>query len=308
MSAIEELEEFVGKKLVIEKREKLLELLQQLQQLEKSKQELSVDQWNQLDGRGAKELWELVKLVLKQHGWDLCNRSIARHIEDEDIRPQGLYLSYTDANTIINGALRKIVTLYHEKCNKYDFCWKGLEGFCHKKTSRGVSGFTLDNSEGIKLPAITQTVRTIADGRLTPDMVSFVRLRKSIPIYYISERSKANAVLTEDNQTLRQKIIPTFWQGREEKVTLGKAVDYQVVSIIRLLEDTYWIDELVLNHRGKTIQPWLLAVEGRLGELTIAQQLQVKESIRKILTQAKGYFKPFRYQLEDSEEWSNWHL
>lgn len=56
VNAIEELEEFVGNRLVMEKQEKLLGLLQQLHQWEKSKQQLSVDQWNQLDGRGAKVL------------------------------------------------------------------------------------------------------------------------------------------------------------------------------------------------------------------------------------------------------------
>jgi len=306
-NVLKELEEFVNSRWLMGRQEKLLQLLLDVQRLEKTGKQLTVDKWNTTDGRGAKIVWEVIKKIVERYGFELPNRAYARHVEDEHIRPHGVYPSYTDANTIFNANFMKITNVYHEKCNKYDFPWEGLEGFCHKKTSGGVYGFTLDTVEGNKTAIIPTTARAIAEERLVPEMVSSAIMRKRIPIYYLEYGSAANKLLTTECQKFIKEKVVLEVQGVERKVSLEKATEYQVMSSKRLLEDVAWMDEVTISKKGRKIAPWLLAAEERLHELTVEEQARLKKAIKEVLEQA-SYFKPFRYQREFSEKDFNWKL
>ncbi len=303
INVLEQISEYYPKKnQLMKKEEKLYELLIKVKQIEKTKQQLSTEQWNILDGQAARIVWDVIKEIVEKHNFEFPNRAYARHLENDILRPHGLYPSYSDANTVFNAAFRKITNFYLKKCNEHEFPWEGLEGFCHKKTSKGVYGFTLDNEECIKQATIPSIIKLIVERKLTPEMITKVRMRKRIPIYYLEQKSLANKLLDENCSELLEKKVVTISQGEERKVTLRRAIEYLVVSLKKLLEDIVNFNSLTCNIKGIKTAPWLLAAEGRLGELHQEQQKKIRRNIREVLLQVKSYFKPFRYQLEFSKE------
>ncbi len=302
MTTLEEIEELVNKRKLMKAQEEIIKPIFELQRLEKKGQKLTSERWNILDGLAAKAMWEVIKPVVESHGFGMPNRSRARHVENDRLRPYGLYPSYSRGNTIFNGALRKITNVFIEKCNKYQFPWEGLEGICHKKTSGGIYGFLLDNSEGIKQTAIPTTLKTIAEGRITPEMVKTVRMRKRMEIAYIKQDSQANHELDKDTEKLTKMKVVAVIHGEEKKTTLSKAIEYQVQSLKKLLEDIVWLDDTTIIIDGTKYTPWAVAAENRWDEVTEKQRLKMGCSLKKIIEQAKSYFTPFRFQLEFSRE------
>jgi len=301
LQVVEDLEEYVTSREVMTRQEKILQTIMKVQQMEKSGQQLTSDQWNTLDGEAANLEWELVKKIVESYGFQLPNRRYARHLEEDKLRPHGLHMSYSDANTIFNGTFGKISNVYHQKCNEQLFPWEGLPGICHKKTSKGVYAFTLDNVEGLRQAAIPKTIRTIAEEKIVPDMVSMVRLRKHIPIYFLEYGSEANKILAKDcRELLKQKNILTV-NGQEREGTLEQNIEQLIAGLKELLDECAWMDELVISKQGTKIAPWRLAAEDRLHELSSSEQAGLKSAIRGVLNEAKHYFRPLRYQTTCSE-------
>lgn len=302
LQVLEDLEEYVTSREVMTKQEKIIQSIMKVQQLEKTGQQLTVEQWNTLDGDAANLEWLLVKKIVEGYGFQLPNRPYARHLEDDELRPHGLYMSYSTANTIFNGSFGKISTVYHQKCNEQLFPWEGLPGICHKKTSKGVYAFTLDNVEGLRQAAIPKTIRTIAEGKIVPEMIRMERLRKHIPVYFLEHGSEANKILSNDcRELLKQKNVLTV-NGQEREITLERNIDQLVVGLKELLDDCAWMDELVISRQGLKIAPWRLALEDRLHELSSKEQTGLKDAIRGVLAEAKSFFQPFRYQTSYSEK------
>ncbi len=302
INVIEELAEFIPKRVFMSKQEKLMEILIELQQMEKMGVKLTTDQWNQLDGRAAKIIWEVIKPIMEKYGFWMPNRASARHLDDDRIKPYGLAHSYSSGNTIFNDAFRKITNVFIEKCNKHKFPWNGLEGICHKKTSKGIYGFLLDNSEGLKQATFPTTIRAVADGTITPEMVKSARMRKRIEVFYLEVDKKGDKQMKRENEKLLSKKVMTEILGEEKKVSFEEAIEYQVVSLGRLFEDVIWLDDSTVKINNIKYAPWLIAVENRWEELSAEQKKKIGGALKEILEQAKSYFKPFRYQLEFSDE------
>jgi len=267
INVMEELVEFIPKKAFMSKQEKLMKILIELQQMEKMEIKLTTDQWNQLDGRAAKIIWDVVKPIMDKHGFWMPNRSSARHLDDDRIKPYGLAHSYSSGNTIFNDAFRKITNVFIEKCNKHKFPWNGLEGICHKKTSKGIYGFLLDNSEGLKQATFPTTIRAVADGVITPEMVRSARLRKRIEVFYLEVDKKGDSQMEKENKKLMNKKVMTEIFGEEKKVSLEEAIEYQVVSLVRLFEDVFWLDDSTVKINNIKYAPWLIAARESMGRI-----------------------------------------
>ncbi len=96
--------------------------------------------------------------------------------------------------------------------------------------------------------------------------------------------------------------------GVEKKVSLEEAIEYLVVSLKCLFEDIIWMNDTTVKINNIKYTPWLIAAENRWEELSAEQKKKIGGSLKEILEQAKSYFKPFRYQLEFSNERFNLKL
>jgi len=298
IQTINDLEEFAKKERVRKAREEVLEIINELSRFLKGGKKLDAERWNTIDGRAANSVWSVVKPIMERQGFEMYNRSRARHLDYEYIRPWGLYSSFTRGNTIFNCMFGLITLVFIEICNKYDYPWSGLEGICHKNTQGGEYGFHLDNCEGLKQPTIAETIRLVVDGQITPEMVQMERMRKRMPHYFVKEESFLYLELLEAINELTKKKIFFPINGQEQQVTLRKAMEYFVLSLKKLLEDIVWQDEQVITFEGKKYHPWVLAEENKWDNLNHKQQQDITSSLEKIITEAKNYFQPFSYKTE----------
>jgi len=212
------------------------------------------------------------------------------------LKPYGLYTSYSSGNTILNGAFKKISDKYNETCNELAFPWDGLEGICHKNTTGGVYGFSLDNQECFKTATIVTTIESIVDGRITPDMLESTRLRKHMPIYFLKADSPANVELNNNNESIIKKRVLSKINRGEKETTIEKSMKILVTSLGKLLSDIVWNDETTVTINGTKCYAWAAVAENKWSELTKKQQEEIHKVTRETYDRAKDYFQPFMYK------------
>jgi len=294
--SLEELLDFANKRKVREASEKITEQILFVQRKRKMKEYLSSEEWNRLDAKAANELWGIIKPIVEEHGFEMPNRFRSRHLEEVSLKPYGLYTSYSSGNTIFNGAFKKISDKYNETCNELQFPWDGLEGICHKKTTGGVYGFSLDNQECFKTATIATTIESIVDERITPDMLESTRLRKHMPIYFLKGDSSANLELISDCESISRKRVLTRINGSEQETTIEKANKRLIDGLEKLLKDIVWNDEVTVTINGTKYFAWAAIAENKWSELTRKQQERIHKATRETYEQAKDYFQPFVYK------------
>jgi len=298
---LDELRDFSDKRKISEAIEKITEQIQLVQRKQKKKEFLTSEEWNRLDARAANEVWGIIKPILEEYSFEIPNRFRSRHLEEVNLKPFGLYTSYSSGNTILNGAFKKISDKYNEMCNKLDFPWDGLEGICHEKTTGGVYGFSLDNQECFKTATISTTIESIVDGRITSEMLQSTRLRKHMPIYYLRPESQANMELINDCESILKKQIIVKINGSDQETTIEKAMKQLIKNLGKLLNDIVWNDEIIVTINGTKYYAWAAMAENKWLELTLKQQERIQKATQETYQQAKEYFQPFQYKPVSAE-------
>ncbi len=302
LAVLNEISDLANKRLLFLAQEKTTELITKIQEMRKDKQLLTSNIWNTIDGQAANYMWAVIKEIIEKQGFEIPNRSRSRHLENDPFKPWGFFQSYSNGNTVINGSFRMISDLYLEKCIEQGFPWKGLEGICHRKTHGGEIGLKLDNEEGPKLGTIPETLRTIVEERIKPEMIFSERLRKRIPVFYIKEQSQAYEELESNYQKISELKIRSVINGKEQETTISKALNYNIISMNRLLEDIVWKEDTIITLEGKKYAPWAIAAENKLNALTREQLTTISSSLREIVNEAGEYFAPFRLRFGSSLE------
>ncbi len=298
--SLDELGDFASKRMIRESLETITKQILILQRKLRSKEQLTSVEWNRLDAKAAKEMWQIIKPIMEEHKFEMPNRFRSRHLEEVHLKPYGLYTSYSSGNTIVNGAFKKISDKYNEKCSELDFPWDGLEGICHKKTTGGVYGFSLDNQECFKTATIATTIESIVDERITPDMLLSTRLRKHMPIYFLKANLPAYEELTRNCDSILKKRILHENNGSEQETTIEKAMEHLIKNLKKLLNDVTWKDEVTVTVNGTKYCAWAVVANNMWKELSHKQKQRIINATRETYEQAKSYFQPFMYKPANS--------
>ncbi|MHA1516720.1 MAG: hypothetical protein ACTSPF_14410, partial [Candidatus Heimdallarchaeaceae archaeon] len=282
-NALEQITEYSNKKLLSRALEESNKRIHELLRRKKQGILLGSKEWNQIDGFVANPQWEVLKRIFEENKFDFPNRRKARHTERDPIRPYGKFFSFSKGNTAVNALFGKIDTIFIKKCIEHQFPWEGLPGICHGKTTGGRYGFLLDNEEGFKQATIPAMVTAVVEEKITPDMIISQRLRKRIPQYYLVPESEGDEVLDKECQRVLKGSSLTWMNGKEQKCSLDKAMEYQVLSLKQLLSDVIWKEEMLISNKKKQYNAWCVGGRNRWTELPWKEQQRIRKAIQQVV-------------------------
>ncbi len=301
-NALEQITEYSDRKLLGRALEESNKKINELMRRKKQGIPLGSEEWNQKDGFVANYQWGVLKGIFEENKFDFPNRRKARHTERDPIRPYEIHFSFSKGNTVANAFFGKINTVFIKKCIEHQFPWEGLPGFCHRKTTGGRYGFLLDNEEGFKQAIIPAMVIAVVEEKITPDMIFSQRLRKRIPQYYLLPESEGNEVLGKECQRVIKGNILTWMNGKEQMCSLDKAMDYQVLSLKQFLSDVIWKEEMLISNEKKQYNAWTVGGKNRWTELSWKEQQRIRKAMLQVVQQAKEYFRPFQFKIEEQKQ------
>ncbi|MBD3192550.1 MAG: hypothetical protein GF308_18060 [Candidatus Heimdallarchaeota archaeon] len=306
INVLEELDDLLPRQKNSEAQEFIFQKVLEVQRTAKEREKITSKKWNAVDRDAANKMWAVIKPLMDKLGFDMPNRSRARHTEHDPFHPYGKYFSYSKGNTVINGVFLKLSDHYKERCNKYQLPWKGLEGICHKKTWGGKIALLLDLEESFKQATIPKTIKALYDGALQPEEIARERLRKRILVYYLKPGSKADDVLDDIMDDILNQSVRYPVKGKEESMSLKKAIDYSITGFKGLLD--YLINEsnYPVKHQEQIYYPWALITEKGWEELAEALQEELTEKMRTAMEEVKDYYRPYQFKTE--KHGGDWQL
>ncbi len=210
-------------------------------------------EWNNYEMRAGKEMWRVIGNYLKSIDVFFPGRVDSRLVNDPSI-PHRVYFAFSAIDSLINGTYSKSGEFVKEYCSEIGFCWDGLPGICHGKTSGGVFGLHLDLREQEKILVLPYLLAAILEKRIDIKDVQYLRGRKREKIYYVRPESELDEQL--------MKIV-------EETLT-GYLNDRICKTVIRdyYLHSKQWLNDLIrksnfheVEHHGVDYQPWAIINE-----------------------------------------------
>jgi len=242
---------FNGKRETLVKKA-ILEISNIIKEIE-SKTWLSPRDWNIFEMRGGKEMWKVIATYLEDLEIFFPGRGKSRLVRDPST-PHRLYYAYSAIDTLINGVYSKGGDFVKEYCSEIGFCWDGLPGLCHGKTTGGIFGLHLDLREQEKVLILPFLIEAIVDERINSTDVLYLRGRNREKIYYVLP----NTEIYEQIELVTEEALKSKLNGFTSRNVIKQYYlqGKQWLRNLQLVSNNFEI-----RHHGIEYQPWALIKE-----------------------------------------------
>ena len=261
---------------------KIEEIIKELER----KSWLTVSDWNNFEMRAGKAMWTVISTYLKTLGIPFPGRGRCRLVEDVS-KPHRLFYAYSKIDTLINGVFGLAGEFVKEYLMEIKFCWDGLPGLCHKKTSGGVLGFYLDMREQEKILTLPYLLEALTNEEIEIEKILYLRGRNREKIYYVREGTELEEQLREvveemkrgeiNGKGTKNAIRNYYWEGKQWLGNLQRGSN-----------------NINCKHHGVEYQPWAIMKEEVWVQLGRKERLELINALKEEHRKIK--FKPLTIQ------------